>query len=61
MMKCPMCDHAEWVGYLKCRICGKYFVWARCRECGHVRLEKCPIDGGELELILPEETPQGEE
>jgi len=56
-IRCPMCDSTEWDGYLRCRVCGRYFVWARCRNCGSLRLERCPLDGGELELIAPDKNP----
>jgi hypothetical protein len=49
--KCPKCDSKSWHGFLHCRVCGSYFVFAKCKNCDAVRLEKCPIDNGELELI----------
>ncbi len=60
-IKCSMCDSTEWVDYQRCKVCGKYFVWAQCRNCGAIRLERCPLDGGELELLVSDETSEGEE
>jgi hypothetical protein len=55
-LKCAKCDSTGWEGFLHCRICGGYFVFGKCRNCDSLRLEKCPIDGGELEIILSSKT-----
>jgi small conductance mechanosensitive channel len=52
-LRCPMCDSVNWHGYLRCKLCLSYYVWAKCQACDHVRLEKCLLDEGELEFIAP--------
>lgn len=54
--KCPTCDSRNWQGYLHCRTCGGNFIFGKCKDCDNLRLERCSIDGGELELIEPKET-----
>jgi small-conductance mechanosensitive channel len=49
--KCSACDSHNWHGFLHCEVCGSYFIFGKCEECDQQRLEKCPIDGGELEFI----------
>ncbi len=53
--KCPTCDSVSWHGFLHCRTCGSYFIFGKCKECDHLRLEQCPVDEGELEFIAPAE------
>ncbi len=48
---CTACDSHKWHGFLHCEVCGSYFVFGKCGECDQQRLEKCPIDGEELEFI----------
>jgi rRNA maturation protein Nop10 len=54
--KCAKCDSHEWRGFLHCRMCGSYFLFGKCKNCDSLRIEKCPVDGGELDIILPKET-----
>lgn len=49
--KCPNCDSHKWHGFLRCRTCGSYFVFGKCKSCDGLRLEKCPVDDGELEYM----------
>lgn len=49
--KCRMCDSTGWEGHLRCRVCRSYFADGRCLSCDSLRLEKCPLDGGDLEYI----------
>ena len=58
--RCPMCDSAEWVGYLRCRTCRRYFVSAKCKNCGSLRLKRCPLDDGELDLVPSDGSVEGE-
>ncbi len=53
--KCPKCDSVNWGGFLRCSICGSYFIFAKCKNCDNLRIEKCPLDDGKLELIRPKE------
>lgn len=48
---CPLCDSKKWAGHLKCSVCSGYFLKGKCLGCNHLRLEKCPFDGGELEFV----------
>lgn len=50
-IKCPMCDSDQWTGFLRCKKTSKYYLYGKCLGCDHLRFEKCPIDGGELEFI----------
>jgi small conductance mechanosensitive channel len=54
--KCPACDSRNWHGFLRCRICGCYFIFGKCKNCDSIRLEKCPVDQGELEFIASKKT-----
>ncbi len=54
--KCPTCDSYSWHGFLHCKTCGSYFIFGKCKECDHLRLEQCPVDEGKLEFIAPAET-----
>jgi len=51
--KCRMCDSNRWDGYLMCKSCRSYYVNGKCHECDQIRLEKCPLDGGDLEYVPP--------
>jgi small-conductance mechanosensitive channel len=50
-IKCPMCDSNRWTGYLRCKKSSNYYIHGKCLGCDHLRLDKCPIDGSELEFI----------
>lgn len=50
-IKCPMCDSKNWTGYLKCKKTSNYYLYGKCLNCDHLRLDKCPFDGSELEFI----------
>jgi small-conductance mechanosensitive channel len=50
-IKCPMCDSKRWTGYLRCKKTSNYYLYGKCLNCDHLRLDKCPVDGGELEFI----------
>lgn len=54
-LKCTKCDSHEWQGFLHCRICGSYFIFGKCKNCDSLRIERCPIDDGELVVMLPKE------
>lgn len=54
--RCPKCDSHNWYGFLRCRVCSSYFIFGKCKNCDHLRLEECPIDEGKMEFIKPEET-----
>lgn len=53
--KCSKCDSANWEGFLRCSVCGSYFILAKCKNCDNLRHERCPADGGKLELLKPKE------
>ena len=55
--QCQKCDSSDWHGFLHCRTCGSYFIFAKCKNCDNLRLEKCPVDGGQLDFVEP---PEGE-
>ncbi|MFW6110901.1 MAG: mechanosensitive ion channel family protein [Thermoproteota archaeon] len=48
---CPKCDSHDWYGFLRCKVCGSYFLFGKCKNCDYLRLEECPIDGGRVEFI----------
>lgn len=56
--KCEKCDSHDWQGFLRCKVCGRYFIFGRCKNCDQIRIEECPIDQGELEYIAPDESEQ---
>lgn len=58
-LKCPMCDSAKWTGYLKCKKTSNYYLYGKCLNCDHLRLDECPVDGGELEFIPSQKAVKG--
>jgi small conductance mechanosensitive channel len=50
-IKCPMCDHKRWTGYLRCKKTSNYYLFGKCLDCDNLRFDKCPVDGSELEFI----------
>jgi small conductance mechanosensitive channel len=50
-IKCPMCDSDQWTGFLRCKKTSKYYLYGKCLGCDHLRFEKCPLDGEEVEFI----------
>lgn len=53
--KCSQCDSHDWHGFMHCKICGSYYIFAKCKNCDDMRIKKCPIDEGELEFIESKE------
>lgn len=58
-IKCPMCDSETWTGYLRCKKTSNYYLYGKCLNCDHLRLDKCPVDGGELEFIPSQKVVKG--
>jgi small conductance mechanosensitive channel len=58
-IKCPMCDSKRWTGYLRCKKTSNYYLYGKCLNCDHLRLDKCPVDGGELEFIPGQKAAKG--
>jgi small conductance mechanosensitive channel len=58
-IKCPMCDSANWTGYLRCKKTSNYYLYGKCLNCDHLRLDKCPFDGSELEFVPSEKALKG--
>ncbi|MEM2921335.1 MAG: mechanosensitive ion channel family protein [Candidatus Bathyarchaeia archaeon] len=50
--QCNACGSTAWRGFLKCIECGSYYVFGQCMNCDKRRFDRCPMDGGELEIIL---------
>jgi small-conductance mechanosensitive channel len=58
-IKCPMCDSTRWTGYLRCKKNSNYYLYGKCLNCDHLRLDKCPVDGGQLEFIPSQKAAKG--
>ncbi|HDQ05479.1 MAG TPA: mechanosensitive ion channel family protein [Candidatus Bathyarchaeota archaeon] len=58
-IKCPMCDSKRWTGYLRCKKTSNYYLYGKCLNCDHLRLDKCPVDGSELEFIPSQKAVKG--
>ncbi|MFQ5951188.1 MAG: hypothetical protein ACE5KH_03790 [Candidatus Geothermarchaeales archaeon] len=53
VVECTKCGSDNWHSYQRCTLCYAYYTKAKCGKCGHLRMEVCSRDRGDLEFYEP--------